>query len=216
LAAFKRGVTLLPGITRPDGRPEMNSESRVLVLGALFAISCATTPPKAVDVPAPPSHAPVAELLEQLSSADPAVRASAAWALADATEAADVRAALQKAAEDPSRAVRYGAQWALGRARLSEAAPVTLGPDYTVARAVHVVKPEYPREAFNKKITGTVILEVLIGEEGEVAHAEVRQSVAGLDAAAFDCVKQWRFTPALRAGNPIATVVRAPVGFGIF
>jgi TonB family protein len=53
-----------------------------------------------------------------------------------------------------------------------------------------VVKPEYPREAFNKKVAGTVILEILIGEEGEVAHAEVRKSVAGLDAAALACIKQ--------------------------
>ena len=183
-------------------------------------VGCATTQPKAVAVPVPPPRVTVAELLDRLSSTDPDLRAGAAWALARAAETPEVRSALEKAADDPSREVRYGAQWALGRKRRPEEVPASLVPlrptEDTPPRAIHVARPQYPQDAFHKKVTGTVVLEILIGEEGEVAHAEVIESVAGLDAAALDCVKEWRFQPALRAGKPVATVARAPVTFRIF
>jgi len=89
--------------------------------------------------------------------------------------------------------------------------------DYDSApRAIKITRPQYPQEAFIKKIEGTVILEILIDSTGHVARARVLQSVPLLDAAAVQCVYQWVFAPAMKHGRPVATIGQAPVAFRIY
>ena len=76
--------------------------------------------------------------------------------------------------------------------------------------------PSYPEAAFKKKVEGTVLVEILIGEEGEVAHAEIRRSIRYLDEAALACVREWQFEPARRGERPVATVAHVPVAFRIY
>ncbi len=83
-------------------------------------------------------------------------------------------------------------------------------------RPIKQTKPEYPQEAFIKKIEGTVVVEILIDSTGRVARARVIQSVPLLDAAAVQCVYQWVFQPAVKHGRPVATIGRAPVHFTIY
>jgi protein TonB len=77
-------------------------------------------------------------------------------------------------------------------------------------------KPQYPQEAFIKKIEGTVVVEFLIDSSGRVVRARVIQSVPLLDAAALQTVYQWIFQPAVKHGRPVATIARAPVHFRIY
>jgi TonB family protein len=83
-------------------------------------------------------------------------------------------------------------------------------------RPIRITKPEYPAEAFYKKLEGTVVLEILIDTEGRVAKSRIIQSVPGLDEAALACVRDWTFTPAMRHGHPVATIAHAPIQFRIF
>jgi protein TonB len=83
-------------------------------------------------------------------------------------------------------------------------------------KPIKITRPQYPQEAFVKKIEGTVVLEILIDINGHVVRARVLQSIPALDAAAIETVKQWVFSPAVKHGHPVATVARAPVGFRIF
>jgi len=83
-------------------------------------------------------------------------------------------------------------------------------------RLVKMIKPQYPQEAFIKKIEGTVLIEILIDSSGRVVRARVIQSVPLLDAAALQCVYQWVFQPAVKHGRPVPTIGRAPVNFRIF
>lgn len=83
-------------------------------------------------------------------------------------------------------------------------------------RPIRITKPQYPQEAFVKKIEGTVVVEILIDKNGNVVRARVIQSIPLLDKAAIATVKQWRFSPAIKDGRPVATVANAPVGFRIF
>ena len=55
----------------------------------------------------------------------------------------------------------------------------------------------------------------MIDEEGDVAHAEVRESIPVFDAAALECVRAWKFKPALKGGRPVPTMAVAPVTFRI-
>jgi protein TonB len=62
-------------------------------------------------------------------------------------------------------------------------------------------RPEYPHDAFTKKIEGVVVVEILIDDTGRVARMRIVQSVPLLDAAALDAVRQWIFLPAVRHGR---------------
>lgn len=83
-------------------------------------------------------------------------------------------------------------------------------------RLLRMTQPRYPNEAFVKKIEGVVELEILIDSSGNVARARVVRSIPLLDAAAIACVREWRFSPAVKNGRPVATIARAPVSFRIF
>jgi len=83
-------------------------------------------------------------------------------------------------------------------------------------RIIKQTRPQYPQEAFVKKVEGTVFLEVLIDSTGRVARARVLQSVPLLDAAALQCVYQWMFQPAIKRGRPVPTIIHAPVTFRIY
>ena len=83
-------------------------------------------------------------------------------------------------------------------------------------RPIKITKPQYPQEAFVKKIEGTVIVEILIDSTGRVVRARVIQSVPLLDAAALQTVYQWIFEPAVKHGRPVPTIAHAPVAFRIY
>ena len=89
--------------------------------------------------------------------------------------------------------------------------------DYdTPPRPIKSPRPQYPQEAFIKKIEGTVLVEILIDATGKVARARVVQSVPLLDAAALQTVYQWVFMPAIKHGKPVATLAHIPVAFRIY
>jgi protein TonB len=83
-------------------------------------------------------------------------------------------------------------------------------------RPIKQTRPQYPQEAFVKKIEGTVLVEILIDSQGRVVRARVIQSVPLLDAAALQTVYQWVFQPAVKHGRPVATIAHIPVTFRIY
>jgi protein TonB len=80
-------------------------------------------------------------------------------------------------------------------------------------RAIRVVPPAYPSDAFERNVEGTVVLEVLVDSHGRVLEARVLSSIPALDAAALEIVRQWLFSPAVKNGIAVTTIVRAPVTF---
>lgn len=83
-------------------------------------------------------------------------------------------------------------------------------------RAIKQARPQYPQDAFVKKIEGTVLIEALVDAQGRVSRARVIQSVPLLDAAALQAVYQWLFQPAIKHGRPVATIIHMPVQFRIY
>jgi protein TonB len=77
--------------------------------------------------------------------------------------------------------------------------------------------PPYPADAYAAGQQGRLVLEVRINDEGTVDSLRVKTSSGfpALDQSALDTVATWRFTPALRAGRPVPTVVSVPVRFTI-
>lgn len=74
--------------------------------------------------------------------------------------------------------------------------------------------PEYSDEARKAKYQGTVMLDVQIDATGKVTNARTVRSLGlGLDEKATDAVEKWRFKPATKDGNPVATQAEVEVNF---
>lgn len=77
-------------------------------------------------------------------------------------------------------------------------------------RLVKKIEPFYPLEARRDFIQGVVELEVTTDEEGNVAEVVVLRSESSLlNQPSIDAVKQWKYEPVMREGNPI------PVSFNV-
>jgi TonB family protein len=183
--------------------------------GFWVAVSLRFGKQEAIEVPVPAPARPVHLLIASLSSEDPSVRSAAAWELAGATELqSEARAALEPLRTDADRGVRYAVVWALGHLR--SPSELVTATDETPPKPVKILRPDYPKAPFDVKIEGTVVVDLLIGDQGEVAHLEIRKSVPELDGAAMACVRQWAFEPARVSGVPRATIAHAPVSFRIY
>ncbi|MCR4375390.1 MAG: energy transducer TonB, partial [Acidobacteria bacterium] len=92
-------------------------------------------------------------------------------------------------------------------------APLRIGGQIKEPKKIKDVRPVYPPEAQDARVTGIVILEILIDEEGMVSEARVIRPVALLDEAARDAVLQWQFMPTLINGQPVPVIMTVTVNF---
>lgn len=70
-------------------------------------------------------------------------------------------------------------------------------------KAIELPKPAYPPIARGAHASGTVTVQVLIGEEGNVVSAHAIEGHPLLQAAAVNAARQARFSPALLEGEPV-------------
>lgn len=76
---------------------------------------------------------------------------------------------------------------------------------------------EYSEEARRKKISGTVLVSLLVTEAGMPAEVTVERGLGyGLDEKAVEAVRQYRFRPAMKDGKPVAQHIKIEVSFNIF
>jgi TonB family protein len=79
---------------------------------------------------------------------------------------------------------------------------------------LHEVKPTYSEAARARGVTGEVVLEIVVLRNGLVGQVRVVQGLgSGLDERAIEAVRQWRFAPARRLGQPVDVQVEVAVEF---
>jgi TonB family protein len=82
---------------------------------------------------------------------------------------------------------------------------VDFGPEVTPPRRIAGETPAYPEAARERGIEGSVVVDVWIGDTGDVIEAVLTESAGGaLDAALLQAVAGWKFTPATLAGVPVS------------
>lgn len=74
------------------------------------------------------------------------------------------------------------------------------GVDVPHPQVLKQVQPVCPVEAVRAGITGYVVVDVVIDKSGKTRKARVVKSLPGLDEAALDAVRGWRFVPTLVNG----------------
>jgi TonB family protein len=61
------------------------------------------------------------------------------------------------------------------------------------------------------------VLKIIVTPEGKVARIKVERVIGfGLDQKAVNAVCQWKFTPALREGQPVAVQITVEVTFRLY
>jgi TonB family protein len=63
--------------------------------------------------------------------------------------------------------------------------------------------PQYPPAAKKAKIQGTVVLRVVIGDDGNVKNIQVVSGPNELQQSSIDAVRQWTYKPYLLNGDPV-------------
>jgi protein TonB len=92
--------------------------------------------------------------------------------------------------------------------------PFRPGSGVEPPRLLREVKAEYTEEARRRNIKGDVVLEIVVRSDGNVGDVRVLQGLGGgLESRAVDAVRQWKFAPATRRGQPVDVLVEVAVEF---
>ena len=78
-------------------------------------------------------------------------------------------------------------------------------------------RPEYPESARREGRQGSVLLRVLVDEQGRSKRIEINRSSGSdaLDRAAAEAIKRWRFVPARHGDEPVESWIRIPIDFSL-
>jgi protein TonB len=91
------------------------------------------------------------------------------------------------------------------------------GQGVTPPKATYAPQPEYTDEARKQKINGTVVLTLVVTEEGKVRDVRVTKSLdRGLDKQAIAAVSTWKFEPGTKDGKPVAVQLPVEVDFRLY
>jgi len=83
------------------------------------------------------------------------------------------------------------------------------------AKLIYHTEPVYTQDAREKNIEGKVGLALTVGTDGQVQDVEVTKPLyPSLDQSAVATVRQWRFAPYLKDGQPTAKRIAVELNFG--
>lgn len=85
----------------------------------------------------------------------------------------------------------------------------------TQVAAVQTPPPDYPIKLACMGVGGKSVLNVVVGTEGTPTEVKLQTSSGNpqLDESAQQRVREWKFKPATRNGQPVPTTIQVPVSF---
>ncbi|MBK9376289.1 MAG: TonB family protein [Holophagales bacterium] len=150
---------------------------------------------------------------QKTREAEEAARAASALADKEEAERLAKEAADARSREEAARRVAEAAAPRVNPGDLVDIGQVSRPP-----QATKVVKPEATSLARSRKVSGTVLVRVLVDENGRAAQTEVYRDTTprvGLGEASVSAVKQWQWTPATKDGVKVKTWIVVPLPFVI-
>jgi len=92
--------------------------------------------------------------------------------------------------------------------------PYRPGSGIVAPRLLKEVKAAYTEEARLRNLEGDVVLEIVVRRDGSVGDVNLVKGLPnGLNDRAIAAVRQWRFAPATRLGQPVDVLVEVAVEF---
>lgn len=118
------------------------------------------------------------------------------------------------ALQNPARAevIVAGAD---GKPAVKVVQAIRIGPGIAKGMVVRRAQPTYPPAAKEARIQGTITLETMISEQGDVESLRASNGPFALVEAAYDAVRQWKFKPYLQNREPVDVVADIEVVFNL-
>jgi TonB family protein len=92
-----------------------------------------------------------------------------------------------------------------------------VGRDIKPPRPISMPDPEFSEQARAAGYEGTCVLWLVVDAEGMPQKIKVARALGmGLDDKAIEAVRQWKFTPAMKDGTPVAVQVNVEVSFRLY
>ncbi len=105
---------------------------------------------------------------------------------------------------------------------VADGSPQTTSPTSPLAPgdvpvAISRPAPRYPSDALRNGESGTVLVRIEVGADGEPTAVSVvaRSGSRSLDRAAVQAAKRWGFRPAQQNGRAVAGAVEVPIAFAL-
>ncbi|MEO5963002.1 MAG: TonB family protein [Thermomonas sp.] len=220
-------------LLRPASKPQLDS-NRILTMSGTLAVNLialgvlmmplSMPPPATWDEPAerhptrdiPKDKPVVVEIVEKIAKPVPVVQqATPQQTVAPADNEANNVAVISETGseqvadstigEDIGPATDFGAATSL--------TPTAMQLEYLSAPP-----PKYPRGALQRRIEGTVLLQVLVGIDGRPVDVTVSQTSGNREldeAARSQILKRWSFRPAMKNGQAVQAIGLVPVAFSL-
>jgi TonB family protein len=101
---------------------------------------------------------------------------------------------------------------------LGDTAPLEkIGHGVSAPVPLSTPQAKYSREARKKKIQGPCLVKIIVDAQGLPQNPKVVRSIGyGLDEAALDAIKKYRFKPAMKDGHPVAVEMAIEVNFRLY
>jgi TonB family protein len=92
--------------------------------------------------------------------------------------------------------------------------PYHIGDGVSPPRVLSKQLPQYSEEARKAQLEGTVLLSLVVGEDGVPGNVSIAKGVGfGLDEEAIEAVSAWRFAPGQKEGKPVPVLTTIEVNF---
>jgi TonB family protein len=92
--------------------------------------------------------------------------------------------------------------------------PIHVGGDVKAPVKSYSPQPAYTEIARKARVQGVVIVQAIIDKQGSVTNVKVLKGLPmGLDKAAVDSIKTWKFEPATLNGKPVDVYYNLTVNF---
>jgi TonB family protein len=92
-----------------------------------------------------------------------------------------------------------------------------VGGDVSAPELVYAPDPEFTEKARRAKYQGACVISTVVDAQGNPTQVQVVRLLGmGLDKKAVEAVKQYRFSPAMRLGNPVAVKVNIEVNLRLY
>src|SRR5712691_4300300 len=89
-----------------------------------------------------------------------------------------------------------------------------IGGGVSAPSVLSKVEPEYSEEARKAKWQGTVVLALVVDDQGRPQNLKILRSLGlGLDQKAIEAVEKWRFKPGMKDGKPVPVMATIEVNF---
>lgn len=165
------------------------------------------------------------ERQDQPDEAEALYKSALAAGKPDSTETADTltlyaRFLQQHGRDGEAQAIRERTNWRPGPAA-SEVQPprrpltaYRVGGGVIQPAVISKADPVYTEEARIARISGTVLLQLVVDVDGQAKNIKVVKSVGfGLDDCAIESILKWQFRPGQKNGSPVPVYATVEINF---